>query len=92
MAPTGKEDCPVDFILAYIDRIHPLFPKEGTKYLFPSLSGKGVPLPKHISYSSARSQLRKVVEKLNPPETDRSRYSMHSGRVGVASSSFNAGL
>ncbi len=64
IAPTEKEDCPVQFVLTYMDRIRGLYPAECVKYLFPHLIGKGVPQPKVMSYQSALKQLRKVVKSL----------------------------
>ena len=76
VGPTGWEDCPMDYLLSYIDLIRDLYPEEGDKFLFPTLSGKGLPLPKTMSYQSALKQLRKVVKDLNIPLEDGKRFGL----------------
>ncbi len=78
--PTNKEDCPVQFVLSYMDRIRDLYKAEGDKYLFPSPDGKGLPQPKLMSYQSALKQLRKVVRDLELPVEDGKRFGLHSAR------------
>ena len=65
---------------------------EGDKYLFPTLDGKGLPLPKPMSYQSALRQLRKVVKDLDLPVEDGKRFGLHSGRGGAATAASNAGV
>ena len=60
VAPTGRDDCPVNFILSYMDFVRDMYPEQGDKFLFPTLSGKGVPVSKTMSYQSALRQLRKA--------------------------------
>ena len=63
VAPTGRDDCPVEFILSYMYFIRVVYPETGAKFLFPTLSGKNVPLPKTMPYQSALRQLRKVTSR-----------------------------
>ena len=44
-----------------------LYPEQGEKFLFPSLTGKNIPLPKTMSYQSAVRQLLKATIELNIP-------------------------
>ena len=92
VAPMGREDCPVDFLLSYMDHIRGLYPEEGDKFLFPTLSGKGLPLPKTMSYQSALKQLRKVVKDLDIPIEDCKRFGLHSARGGAATAASDAGV
>ena len=92
IAPTNKEDCPVQFVLSYMDRIRDLYKAEGDKYLFPSLDGKGLPQHKLMSYQSALKQLRKVVRDLDLPVEDGKRFGLHSARGGAATAASNAGV
>ena len=92
VAPTGREDCPVDFLLSYMDHIRGLYPEEGDKFLFPTLSGKGLPLPKPMSYQSALKQMKKVVKDLDLPIEDGKRFGLHSARGGAATAASNAGV
>ncbi len=64
--PTEKEDCPVQLVLSYMDRIRGLY-EGGTKYLFPHLTPKSVPTAKPMSHQSALKQLRKVIRVLKIP-------------------------
>ena len=64
-----------------------MYPEEGDKYLFPTLSGKGFPLPKPMSY-----QLRKVVKELDLPVEDGKRFGLHSTRGEAATATSNAGV
>ena len=92
VAPTGRDDCPVDFILSYMDFVRDLYPEGAEKLLFPSLSGKNRPLSKTMSYQSALRQLRKVTTELNIPVEDSKRFGMHSCRGGAATAASNAGV
>ena len=92
VAPTGRDDCPVEFLLSYMDFIRVVYPETGAKFLFPSLSGKNVPLPKTMSYQSALRQLRKVTTELNIPVEDSKRFGLHSCRGGAATAASNAGV
>ena len=92
VAPTGREDFPVDHLLSYMDHILDLYLEEGVKFLFPTLSGKGLPLPKHMSYPSALRQLKKVVKDLDLPVKDGKRFGLHSARGGAATAASNAGV
>ena len=92
IAPTGRDDCPVNFLLSYMDFIRDLYPEQGDKFLFPSLSGKGRLLPKTMSYQSALRQLRKVTTELNIPVEDSKRFGLHSCRGGAATAASNAGV
>ena len=65
---------------------------QGDRFLFPTLSGKGLPLPKTMSYQSALRQLRKVVTELNIPVEDSKRFGLHSCRGGAATAASNAGV
>ena len=87
VAPTGREDCPVDYLLSYMD-----FIREGDKFLLPTLSGKGLPLPKTMSYQSALRRLRKVVTELTIPVEDRKMFGLNSCRGGAATAASNAGV
>ena len=91
-APTGREDCPVDYLLSYMDHISDLHQEEGDKFLFPTLSGKRIPLPKPMSYQSALRQLRKVVKELDLPVEDGKRFGLHSTRGEAATATSNAGV
>ena len=82
MAPTGREDCPVDFILSYMDFARDKFPEGVEKFLFPTLSPKNIPLGKTMSYQSALKQLRKATTELNIPLEDARRFGLHSCRGG----------
>ena len=85
VAPMGR----VDFILSYMDFIRDLYPEQGEKFLFPTLSGKNCPLPKTMSYQSALRQLRKVTTELNIPVEDSKRFGLHSCRGGAATAAAN---
>ena len=92
VAPTGRDDCPVDFILSYMDFVKDMYPEQGDKFLFPTLSGKGRPVPKTMSYQSALRQLRKATTELNIPMEDSKRFGLHSCRGGAATAASNAGV
>ena len=92
IAPTGREDCPVDFILSYMDHIRHLYPEEGDKFLFPTLSGKSLPLLIPMSYQSALRQLRKVVKDFDLPVVDGRKFGLHSTRGGAATAASKAGM
>merc|ERR1712082_294765 len=91
ISPTHKEDCPVQLVLSYMDRIRGLF-QGGTKYLFPHLSPKSLPTAKQMSYQSALKQLREVVRILEIPVEDGKRFRLHSARGGAATATSNAGV
>ena len=92
VAATGREDCPVDFILSYMDFARDKYPEGVDKFLFPSLSGRNIPLSKTMSYQSALRQLRKVTSELNIPLEDSKRFGLHSCRGGAATAASNAGV
>ena len=92
VAPNGKDDCPVDMILEYMERLRVLYPVGVEQFLFPSLSGTGLPAGKPMSYDSARRQLKSVLSRLGLGRTELSRFGIHSGRVGGASTASNHGM
>ena len=81
VAPRGRDDCPVEFLLSYMEFIRVVYPEKGDKFLFPSLFGKNIPLSKTMLYQSALRQLRKVTTELNIPLEDLKRFGLHSCRV-----------
>ena len=92
VAPTGRDDCPVEFLLSYMEFIRVVYPEQGEKFLFPSLTGKNIPLPKTMSYQSALRQLRQATTELNIPVEDSRRFGLHSCRGGAATAASNAGV
>ena len=92
VAATGREDCPVDFLLGYMDFARDKYPAGAEKFLFPSLTPKNIPMPKTMSYQSALRQLRAVTNELNIPVEDCKRFGLHSCRGGAATAASNAGV
>ena len=92
VAATGREDCPVDFILSYMDFARDKYPEGVDKFLFPSLSGRYIPLSKTMSYQSSLRQLRKVTTELNIPLEDSKRFGLHSCCGGAATAASDAGV
>ena len=92
VAATGREDCPVDFLLSYMDFARDKFPAGAEMFLFPSLTPKNIPMPKTMSYQSALRQLRAATSVLNIPVEDCKRFGLHSCRGGAATAASNAGV
>ena len=92
VAATGREDCPVEFLLSYMDFARDKYPVGIDMFLFPSLTPKNIPMPKTMSYQSGLRQLRAATNACNIPVEDSKRFGLHSCRGGAATAASNAGV
>ena len=92
VAATGRDDCPVEFLLSYMDFARDKYPVGIDMFLFPSLTPKNIPMPKTMSYQSGLRQLRAATNACNIPVEDSKRFGLHSCRGGAATAASNAGV